>query len=281
MKSLPVTPLVFWLLMGVSGAHGVELTFFGWSDQHVKTDGSTQHLHPFIDAMNAMPGTLYPKSVGSKVGRPAFVIGAGDVTEWPTNAAMRGYDEVLAKRLKFKAMDVLGNHDDGGLAFSPTMLNWCKRRHGSLSYVFQEGGVRFIALWSRFDPKGKPFQPITAEALGYLKTELAKAPEGQPIVLFTHLCYDAMTNRDELIKVIGDANVVLILGGHYHKATFHRYKGRNWVQLPSPKSDFNHFTVLRITNDRLLALPYDFVKKEWVSNQRQALDLRIGEAANK
>jgi 3',5'-cyclic AMP phosphodiesterase CpdA len=281
MKSLPITPLVFWLLMGVSGVHGVELTFFGWSDQHVKTDGSTQHLHPFIDAMNAMPGTLYPESVGSKVGRPAFVIGAGDVTEWPTNAAMRGYDEVLAKRLKFKAMDVLGNHDDGGLAFSPTMLNWCKRRHGSLSYVFQEGGVRFIALWSRFDPKGKPFQPITAEALGYLKTELAKAPEGQPIVLFTHLCYDAMTNRDELIKVIGDANVVLILGGHYHKATLHRYKGRNWVQLPSPKSDFNHFTVLRITDDRLLALPYDFVKKEWVSNPRQALDLRIGEAANK
>jgi len=281
MKSLPVTPLVFSLLMGVSVTHGVDLTFFGWSDQHVKTDGSTQHLHPFIDAMNAMPGTPYPESIGGEVGNPAFIIGAGDVTEWPTNAAMRGYDEVLAKRLKFKAMDVLGNHDDGGLAFSPTMLNWCKRRHGSLSYVFQEGGVRFIALWSKFDPKGKPFQAITAESLGYLKTELTKAHGGQPIVLFTHLCYDAMTNRDELIKVIGDANVVLILGGHYHKATFHSYKGRNWVQLPSPKSDFNHFTVLRITDDRLLALPYDFVKKEWVSNPRQALDLRIGEAVNK
>jgi hypothetical protein len=281
MKSLPFTPLVFSLLLGASVAYGVDLTFFGWSDQHVKTDGSTQHLHPFIDAMNKMPGNPYPESIGGEVGRPAFIIGAGDVTEWPTNAAMRGYDEVLATRLKFKAMDVLGNHDDGGLAFSPTMLNWCKLRHGSLSYVFQEGGVRFIALWSKFDPKGKPFQAITEEALGYLKTELAKAPVGQPIVLFTHLCYDAMTNRDELIKVIGDANVVLILGGHYHKATFHRYKGRNWVQLPSPKSDFNHFTVLRITDDRLLALPYDFVKKEWVSNPGQALDLRIGEAENK
>jgi 3',5'-cyclic AMP phosphodiesterase CpdA len=281
MKSLLFTPLVFSLLLGVSVAQGVDLTFFGWSDQHVKTDGSTQHLHPFIDAMNEMPGNPYPESIGGKVGKPAFIIGAGDVTEWPTNAAMRGYDKVLANRLKFKAMDVLGNHDDGGLAFSPTMLNWCKRRHGSLSYVFQEGGVRFIALWSKFDPRGKPFQPITAEALGYLKTELAKAPQGQPIVLFTHLCYDAMTNRDELIKVIGDTNVVLILGGHYHKATFHPYKGRNWVQLPSPKSDFNHFTVLRITDDRLLALPYDFVKKEWVSNPRQALDIRIGEAANK
>ena len=272
MKSLTAIPLIVCLLLGTSGTCGVDLTFFGWSDQHVKTDGNTAHLLPFVDAMNAMPGTRYPESVGGKVGKPAFVIGAGDVTEWPTNAAMRAYDEVLAKRLKFKAFDVLGNHDDGGLAFSPTMLNWCKRRHGSLSYVFEEGGVRFIALWSKFDPRGKPFQPLAGEALDYLRNELAKTPNRQPVVLFTHLCFDAMTNRDEFIKIIGDANVVLILGGHYHKATFHRYKDRNWVQLPSPKSDFTHFTVLRITDDRLLALPYDFVKKEWVANPRQVLD---------
>jgi hypothetical protein len=35
------------------------LTFFGWSDQHVQTDGDARHLVPAIDAMNALPGTDY------------------------------------------------------------------------------------------------------------------------------------------------------------------------------------------------------------------------------
>ena len=251
------------------------LTFFGWSDQHVKTDGNVSKLLPFVAAMNRMPGTPYPEKIAGKVAEPAFVIGAGDVTEWPTNAAMRGYDSLLKNKLKWKAYDVLGNHDDGGRAFSPTMLNWSKKRHGGLSYVFEAFGVKFIALWSKFDPRGKPFQPLTKEALNYLREQLAKTADGQPVVLFTHLCHDAMTNRDELVEAIGDANVVLVLGGHYHYSSVNKYRGLNFVQLPSPKSKFTEFTVFRITSDRLLAMPYDFVKKQWVSGSRKSLDFAI------
>ncbi|MFP6893435.1 MAG: hypothetical protein VCA18_06765 [Opitutales bacterium] len=251
------------------------LTFFGWSDQHVKTDGNVSRLLPFVAAMNEMPGSPYPKKPGGKVDVPSFVIGAGDVTEWPTNAAMRGYDSLLKNNLKWKAYDVLGNHDDGGRAFSPTMLNWSKKRHGGLSYVFEAFGVKFIALWSKFDPRGKPFQPLTKEALNYLRERLAKTTDGQPAVLFTHLCHDAMTNRDELVDAIGDANVVLVLGGHYHYSSVNKYRGLNFVQLPSPKSKFTEFTVFRITSDRLFAMPYDFVKKQWVSGSRKSLDVAI------
>ena len=251
------------------------LTFFGWSDQHVKTDGNVSKLLPFVEAMNAMPGTSYPQKVGGKVGDPAFVIGAGDVTEWPTNAAMRAYDALLKNRLKWKAYDVLGNHDDGGHAFSPTMLNWSKRRHGGLSYVFEATGVKFIALWSKFDPRGKPFQPLSKEALEFLRAQLVKTPEGQPVVLFTHLCHDAMTNRDELVEAVGKANVILVLGGHYHYSSVNKYRGLTFVQLPSPKSKYTEFTVLRISSGRLLAMPYDFVKKEWMSGSRKALDMTI------
>jgi hypothetical protein len=228
-----------------------------------------------VDAMNRMPGTPYPENSGGKVAVPSFVIGAGDVTEWPTNAAMRGYDSLLKNNLKWKAYDVLGNHDDGGRAFSPTMLNWSKRRHGGLSYVFESFGIKFIALWSKFDPRGKPFQPLSKEALKYLREQLAKTPDGQPIVLFTHLCHNAMTNRDELVEAIGDANVVLVLGGHYHYSSVNKFRGLNFVQLPSPKSKFTEFTVFRITSNRLLAMPYDFVKKQWVSGSRKSLDLTI------
>ncbi len=251
------------------------LTFFGWSDQHVKTDGNVSRLLPFVAAMNQMPGMPYPEKIDGNVAEPAFVIGAGDITEWPTNAAMRGYDSLLKNNLKWKAYDVLGNHDDGGRAFSSTMLNWSKKRHGGLSYVFESFGVKFIALWSKFDPRGKPFQPLTKEALNYLREQLSETPKGQPIVLFTHLCHDAMTNRDELVEAIGDANVVLVLGGHYHYSSVNKYRGLNFVQLPSPKSKFTEFTVFRITSDRLLAMPYDFVKKQWVSGSRKSLDFAI------
>jgi len=256
-------------------AAGPALTFYGWSDQHTKTSGDTSSLHPFVDAMNTMAGTAWPKSVGGKVPKPSFVIGAGDITEWPTNAAMKGYDALLNDRLKFPAYDVLGNHDDGGRAFSPTMINWLKKKHGGLSYTFEKGGVVFIGLWSKFDPKGKPAQPLTKEALAYLEEQLAKLPREKPAVIFTHLCHDAMTNRDELVEAIGKSNVIMVLGGHYHYSSVNQYRGLTFVQLPSPKSKFTEFTVFQVTQNRLIAMPYDFKKKAWVSGSRKVLDKKI------
>ena len=171
------TPLLLCFLLCITSyaqENRPALTFFGWSDQHTNTSGDTSRLHPFVDAMNTMAGTAWPKTVGGKVAKPSFVIGAGDITEWPTHAAMKGYDSLLNNRLQFPAYDVLGNHDDGGRAFSPTMIKWLKKKHGSLSYTFEKGGVVFIGLWSKFDPKGKPAQPLTQEALTYLKEQLAK-----------------------------------------------------------------------------------------------------------
>ena len=272
------TPLLLCFLLSITSfaqENNPALTFFGWSDQHTNTSGDTSRLHPFVDAMNTMAGTAWPKTVGGKVAKPSFVIGAGDITEWPTHAAMKGYDSLLNNRLQFPAYDVLGNHDDGGRAFSPTMINWLKKKHGSLSYTFEKGGVVFIGLWSKFDPKGKPAQPLTQEALTYLKEQLAKLSKEKPVVIFTHLCHDAMTNRDALVNTIGKSNVIMILGGHYHYSSVNQYRGINFVQLPSPKSKVTEFTVIRITKDRLIAIPYDFTKKAWVSESKKVLDTKI------
>ena len=272
------TPLLLCFLLSITSfaqENRSALTFFGWSDQHTNTSGDTSRLHPFVDAMNTMAGTAWPKTVGGKVAKPSFVIGAGDITEWPTHAAMKGYDSLLNNRLQFPAYDVLGNHDDGGRAFSPTMINWLKKKHGSLSYTFEKGGVVFIGLWSKFDPKGKPAQPLTQEALTYLKEQLAKLSKEKPVVIFTHLCHDAITNRDELVNTIGKSNVIMILGGHYHYSSVNKYRGINFVQLPSPKSKVTEFTVIRIAKDRLIAIPYDFTKKAWVSESQKVLDAKI------
>ena len=225
--------------------------------------------------MNTMEGTPYPDKIGGKVARPQFVLGAGDITEWPTIAAMKTYDDLLRNRLKFPAYDVIGNHDDGGLQPSETMKRWAIARHGALSYTFDTGGVHFIMLWSAFDARLEPAQPLSDESLDFLRKELAKSPKDMPIIIVTHLCHDAMTNKDALIDAIGTASVILILGAHYHFASVQEYRGFPFVQLPSPKSKRTEFTVLRITRDRLIALPYDFKSHSWAVEPRKILDIPL------
>ena len=136
--------------------------------------------------------------------------------------------------------------------------------------------MHFLALHSVFDPEGKPYQPITQEALKRLQELCATLPQGEPIVVATHLCYDAMTNKDALLKALGNANVVLIMGGHYHKSTVHIYKGHHFVQLPSPEPRSpSEVTVIRITSDRLVALPYDYKQKKWIREKKKILDVKI------
>ncbi len=252
------------------------LTFFGWSDQHIKTDGDANHLHPAMDAMNALEGTPYPESIGGKVGKPSFVMGAGDITEWPTNAALKAYDGLIRERLKIPAYDILGNHDDGGLAPSDTMKRWLKERHGSLTYTFDRGRIHFICLFSEYNHKAdNPAQPVSKEALDFIRKGLAKLPGDMPVVIVLHLCFEAITNRDALVDSFGKANVILVLGGHYHKATVNRYRGFHFVQLPSPAEKEKHFTVIRITADRLVAIPYDYKRKEWIGVEQKHMILDV------
>ena len=270
--------LAILLLPGKLGhAQEEALTFFGWSDQHVQVDGSGEHLIPAIEAMNALPGRPYPKEIGGTVDKPAFVFGLGDISEWPSRAARETYERLITKRLKFPSYDIPGNHDIGGLSPSDTVLDWLIQRHGSLRYTFEKGGVLFIGLFSEYDETlNNPAQPISKEALKYLRATLAKTPKRKPVVVATHLCFDAITNRDELVDAFRDANIILVLGGHYHKAKINTYRGIRFVQLPSPapKSP-DEFTVIRITATRLIAVPFDYRGNKWASEKRKILDTVI------
>jgi hypothetical protein len=253
------------------------LTFFGWSDQHVQVDGNGEHLAPALEAMNGLPGKPYPESIGGAVAKPAFVFGCGDISEWPSRAARDTYEQLITKRLKFPSYDVAGNHDIGGLSPNDTILGWLRQRHGDLRYTFEKGGVLFIALFSEYDEGlNNPAQPVSQAALEYLRQTLAKVPPGQPVVVATHLCFDSITNRDEFVDAFGKANVILVLGGHYHKAVVSKYRGFPFVQLPSPEPKGAHeFTVIRITTDRLVAVPFNYRDNKWVSEERKILDTPI------
>ncbi len=282
-ERIVVSAFVAWLIVlrltvvGLSSGQENALTFFGWSDQHIKADGDGKHLIPAIEAMNTLPGRPYPEAIGGTVEKPAFVFNMGDISEWPSRAALDTYEQLITKRLKFPSYEIAGNHDIGGLSPSDTILDWIRQRHGALRYTFEKGGVHFIALFSEYDEKlNDPAQPITKEALDYLRQALAKVPKGKPVVVATHLCFEAITNRDEFVNAFGDANVILVLGGHYHKATVNQYRGIHFVQLPSPEpKSSGEFTVLRITSDRLIALPFSYRENKWASEKRKILDTPI------
>ncbi|MDY0355751.1 MAG: hypothetical protein RBR19_07720 [Sedimentisphaerales bacterium] len=258
-------------------AEGRALTFFGWSDQHVQVDGNADHLIGAIDAMNALPGRAWPESVGGAVAEPAFVFGLGDLTEWPSQAAREAYEQRVTRRLKFPSYDVAGNHDIGGNSPTRTVLDWLVARHGALRYTFEQGGVLFVALFSEYDESlNNPAQPISQKALDYLRETLANVPKGKPVIVATHLCFDAITNHDEFVDALGEANVLCILGGHYHKAKVTRYRQIDFVQLPSPAPNSpDEVTVFRITPDRLIAIPFDYTKNEWVTDKGKILDKPI------
>ncbi len=276
-------------------AEGKTLTFFGWSDTHIPVHGDWSKLWPAVDAMNSLPGKAYPKNIGGVVDTPAFVFNCGDITEWPTHQAKKSYEDMITKRLKYPSYEILGNHDEAGaggvVGTPPIMKEWFKRRYGDLSYTFDQGGIHFVCPFSAYDESlGNPAQKITTEAIDFIKKnlhryyspdfvpeKLASLPETKPVVVALHLCLDAMTNRDVLVDALGDAKVIMVLGGHYHKAAVRSYRGINFVQLPSVNSDWTEVTVIRVTPDRIVAIPFDYSKGRWVEDSGKILDTKISE----
>jgi hypothetical protein len=272
---------------------GNSLTFFGWSDTHIPVNGDGSKLWPVIDAMNLLPGKAFPKNIGGVVDTPAFVFNCGDITEWPTHQAKKTYEDLITKRLKYPSYEILGNHDEAGaegeMGVPPIMKKWLKNRYGELSYTFDQGGIHFVCPFSPYDESlGSPAQDIKKEALDFIRKNLhrhyspallpqqwASVPPKTPVVVATHLCLDAMTNRDAFVDALSGANVIMVLGGHYHKAKVTIYRGVNFVQLPSVKSNFTEVTVIRITSNRLVAIPYDYSKGKWTDNPQKILDVKI------
>lgn len=259
------------------GADETGLTFFGWSDQHVQTDGNAEHLKPAIHTMNMLPGFDYPEKIGGEVAKPAFVLGCGDISEWPTAAARDTYDLYIKQGLRYPSFDVAGNHDLGGKSPSKTITDWLIGRHGAISYSFDIEGVHFVMVFSEYDENlNNPAQAISKNALDFIRRDLAKVGKDTPVVVATHLCYDAITNKDDLVEAFGEANILCVLGGHYHKANVNEHRGVAFVQLPSPASGSpDEFTVIRITEKRIVAVPFDFTKREWVTDEGRILDAKI------
>ncbi|MFI5377957.1 MAG: metallophosphoesterase family protein [Tepidisphaerales bacterium] len=245
---------------------GDTLTFLAWSDQHVGRDGNAAHLLPAVRAMNTIAGVAYPAVIGGKVAMPAFVIGCGDCTDWPTRAAVNVFADIT-RRLNYPSYNVVGNHDEGDDVASSRLARWVAARHGDTSYVFDAGGIRFIVLFSRYNAK----QAITPEALTFLRGQLQADPK-RPAIVATHYCLDAISNKDKFADALEAGNVILVLGGHYHHAVAGSYRGRAYFELASPTAS-PEFSVVRIDPRRIVVLTWDYGAGQWVDLPRTRLDV--------
>lgn len=244
----------------------VGVTFFGWADQHVSNEGSYEHCLSSVEAMKALPGAAYPDAVGGVVEEPAFVLSAGDITEWPTHAATDGY-LALTTLLPWPTREIAGNHDNGGDVPSDTMLAVLREKHGGLDYGIDAGGVHFTCLYTPLAPGATtPEGPIFDETLAFLREDLSQLADDQPVVVVMHQCADSLTNKDALLTALGGANVLAVLGGHYHKAVKMEVGGIPFYQLPSPKSDQPAVTVVRVTSDRLSICTRGVREGEWLDS---------------
>lgn len=298
MKKQPMARLI-WVfgaaLACATPAGAIDLTFLGWADQHIGNAGESSHLTDFVTALNTIEGTPLPASIGGVVQTPAFIVSAGDQTDWPTWAAKEEYNRIITQDLNYPTYDVLGNHDQGGFARVPTMINWFVDRynppgavtlpasdsyntldHGELSYSFQYDGVHFSMLNSHFDdnwpPVGVPdadgeahSQPITQQAIDWLTNDLASVDPFMPVVVVTHMNHDSITNKDEFVTALEGKNVVLIIGGHYEEPRLQHYGGYNWVQLGSPRNeDLRTINAFRITDDMVTSVVWDIPNEQWL-----------------
>ena len=200
------------------GAVGVaDVVFFGWADQHVQPDGQAPWVEQAVEAMNRLPGKTCPEALGAEVPTPAFVLGLGDFTEWPSHAAVQTYNRLVSRTLRFGAYDVGGNHDTGGEVPSATAHEWLKRRHGALRYAFESGGVRFIMLGLAYQLRSDDSWAVGDEAIEWLRGKLTEIEPDTPVVVCTHLCLQAMSDRDAFVDALAGANVLCVVGGHHHR----------------------------------------------------------------
>jgi hypothetical protein len=255
------------------------LTFFAWSDQHVTAEGDASHVLPAVEALNKLPGAPYPEKIGGTVPAPAFVFSCGDGTDAPTPAAVAALDDAIAKRLKFPSFEIVGNHDETGAPPNDAVRKWVAARHGATSYTFDRGGVHFVApLATGNDAAGNLTETISKEALDFIRADLAKTPKGTPVVVAMHVGLGGIKNRDDVVRSFGDANVVLVLGGHFHKTAAGEFKGFRYLVLPSCKPEpepQGEVVVVRITADRLLALTWDYRAGKWSDDPKKTIDAAI------
>ncbi len=223
-----------------AGKPDEDFYFVQLSDSHWGFEGP-----PNPDAHGTLPKAI--AAVNALAQPPDFVVFTGDLTHLTPDRALRRErlaqfrDEVA--KLKVREVRFLpGEHNaslDRGEAYQEFF--------GPTHYVFDRGGVHFIALDNVSDPRGA----LGDEQLAWLAADLAARPETTPIVVLTHRpLFDlapawgwATADAGRAIELLSRFRQVTVFYGHIHQehhqqtGTITQHAARSLIfPLPPPGS---------------------------------------------
>jgi hypothetical protein len=210
-----------------TGARERAITFLHIGDTHYNVrheqfESQRQRSHTLIDAMNAMPGTPYPETMGDVVGKPMGVFVVGDLTE----ARQADFDAFAEDwglvggdgRLAFPVYEGAGNHDgppstrEYGVVRRAIIRRNPHRPHlvslseNGLHYSLDYGGVHFVQLNEyggqdnderypgnrAYNRKAQSYGNPAEKSLQFLAATLAEhvGDSRRPVILFQHYGFD-------------------------------------------------------------------------------------------
>lgn len=242
--------------------NGADVTFFFCADTHHSPTVQNLRNRAQVQAMNALPGELWPDSVGGIVGVPFGVFVGGDLTNEVTMPAESlAWDLFLDDYegdLNFPLYELHGNHDR---AYAQARII---ERHGDLVYRFEYGGVWFYILG----------EEPTVEISGWLSGELDVVGSA-PVVLFHHYGMDSVSTdcdhpaspgrcfdpveQAAYVDAIQGHNIIGVFHGHFHRVGYEEHFGTGWYRPGSSQYDtlpFGNFYAARIAGDTLTVARY-------------------------
>lgn len=205
------------------------------------------HIRPELEAARACAMCFEQISASDH----DFVIQGGDhiedameVGRERATALMDLYQRTERKHLRKKVHHVIGNHDCLGLfaksGIDPSARDYGKQfyvdRFGPTNYAFDHKGVHFVVLDSiGITPDRNYKGRVDAAQLAWLRSDLSAQPSGKRIIVVTHIplvtamqCYEPVdwldtphnwthvVNGREVLRVLGEHNVIAVLQGHSH-----------------------------------------------------------------
>lgn len=236
----PALSLTGILTPALGQSHGSEDTFrFAFlSDTHIRPEGGADRACAMcfeqISASNC-----------------DFAIHGGDhiedalgVDRERATMLMDLYQRTERAHLRKTVHHVIGNHDCLGVfaesGISPDAPDYGKAFYaahfGARFYAFDHKGVHFVVLDSIGLTDDHNYEArIDEDQLAWLQADLARQPEGQRVIVVTHIplvtalgCYEPVSwlntphnwtfvvNGREVLRILQDYNVIAVLQGHSH-----------------------------------------------------------------
>ena len=214
------------------------LTFAVLSDTHLGSfDYAWDDINQAIDDINRNPDI-------------AFVVVAGDITEFGTDKEIEATRSVL-ERLSKEYLFVPGNHDtnwseNGCTSFDKIM--------GGSQFSYKYHGILFLGISSGpYMRMGNSQAP--REDIEWLRKQLAATDVHTPIVFVIHAPLGrGVSNSDEIIDLLKTRNIQLVISGHTHNNRVLDYEGIPGVTVRSNlrrEDPCGGYTIVTIENDQV------------------------------